>query len=152
MPAVGFGLGLDRLHVALVEQGRDFGPVEPVVLMVGGLDRHVALADQVRAACVGVFALPADISAPDLLRLAHQKEIPLLVEPVPGSDGGRWTVTDLRGGLSETSSAEGLVALVTHAAFEHELPTAGVGGDGDDSRPGDGRQPGTGLGQGGVTP
>ena len=127
MPAVGFGLGLDRLHVALVEQGRDFGPAEPVVLMVGGLDRYVALADRLRAACVGVFALPLDTSAEDLPRLARQKEIPLLVEPVPGTDGRRWTVTDLRGGLSEAAPLEGLLHLVTHAVFEHEPPAGKAG-------------------------
>ncbi len=122
MPAVGFGLGLDRLHVALLEQGRDFGPAEPAVLMVGGLDRHVGLADRLRAALVGVFALPAETPADDLVLLARQKDIPILVEPVPGTDGARWTVTDLRGGLSEATPVDGLLALVSHAVFEHEPP------------------------------
>lgn len=124
MPAVGFGLGLDRLHVALVEQGTDFGPAEPAVLMVGALDGHVTLADRLREACVQVFALPAGTPPEILTRLARQKEIPVLVEPVPGSDGARWTVTDLRGGVSEACTADDLPAVVCHVAFEHEAPAA----------------------------
>jgi len=120
MPAVGFGLGLDRLHVALVEQGRDFGSAEPVVLMVGGLDRWVQVADRLRAACVGVFALPLETPAAELPALARQKDIPLLLEPVEGTDGGRWTLTDLRGGVTEATGAETLVELVCHAVFEHQ--------------------------------
>lgn len=120
MPAVGFGLGLDRVHVALLEQETDFGPPEPLALVVGGLDRYVSLADRIRRACVGVFALPLDVDAATLPTLARQKDIPLLVEPVPGSEGARWTVTDLRAGAAETCVAENLVDLVCHAVFGHE--------------------------------
>jgi ATP phosphoribosyltransferase regulatory subunit len=120
MPAVGFGLGLDRLHVALVEQGAAFDPEEPLVLMVGGLDQFVSLADRLRRACVGVFALPADGDQADLPVLGRQKEIPLLVEPVPGSDGQRWTVTDLSGGGSEGCTAADLVDVVCRAVYEHD--------------------------------
>jgi histidyl-tRNA synthetase len=121
MPAVGLGLGLDRVHVALVEQGSPPVADEPTVLVVGGLDTHVAAADTLRAACVGVFALPLATSSDSLVRLAHQKSIPILVEPVDGTGGSRWTVTDIRGaGVTETCSATDLPAVVCHAAFEHE--------------------------------
>jgi ATP phosphoribosyltransferase regulatory subunit len=120
MPAVGFGLGLDRLHVALVEQGNGFGPAEPLVLMVGGLGRHVLLAEQLRAALVGVFALPEEVDPAELPVLARQKEISVLVEPVPGTDGARWTVTDLHAGSSEGCVAEELVDTVCHVVFEHD--------------------------------
>jgi ATP phosphoribosyltransferase regulatory subunit len=120
MPAVGLGLGLDRLHVALVEQGNAPTADEPTVLVVGGLDAHVPVADSLRAACVGVFALPSAVPSDALLRLAHQKSIPILVEPT-GSDGGRWTVTDIRGaGVTETCAVADLPDVVCHAAFEHE--------------------------------
>jgi ATP phosphoribosyltransferase regulatory subunit len=128
MPAVGLGLGLDRLHVALVEQGGPPAAGDPCVLVVGGLDVHVEEADALRAACVGVFALPIDTSPESLVRVAQQKSIPILVEPVPGAEGSRWTVTDLRGaGVAETCSTADLPAVVCHAAFEHE---GGMGGGG----------------------
>lgn len=126
MPAVGLGLGLDRIHVALVEQGRPPTPHDPLVLVIGGLDEHVAAADVLRAACVGVFSMPAGGSAEARTRLARQKDIPILVEPVEGTGGSRWMVTDLRGGgLTETCALAELAAVVCHAAFEHEGPFAG---------------------------
>ena len=60
MPAVGFGLGLDRLHAALIDQAADLATGDQTVVLVGGLDRHVAVADRLREACVGVFALAHD--------------------------------------------------------------------------------------------
>jgi ATP phosphoribosyltransferase regulatory subunit len=120
MSAVGFGIGLDRLHVALVEQGIDFDPQEPLVLMVGGLDRWVWLADRLRRACVGVFALPAAAEQSDLPVLGRQKDIPILVEPVPGTEGERWTVTDLTAQGSEGCTAADLVDVVCRLAFEHD--------------------------------
>ncbi|MHB0978737.1 MAG: ATP phosphoribosyltransferase regulatory subunit [Thermoleophilia bacterium] len=121
MPAVGLGLGLDRIHVALVEQGRTPEPHEPLVLFAGGLDEHVMVADLLRAACVGVFALPASTTAETGARLARQKEIPIFVEPVAGTGGSRWMVTDFRGsGLTEACALADLPAVVCHAAFDHE--------------------------------
>ena len=126
MPAVGVGLGLDRVHVALVEQGRPPAAEEPLALLVGGLDAHVAVADLLRSACVGVFALPLETSSESLLKLARQKSIPLLVEPVAGSAGERWMVTDLRGsGAVESCPLADIVRVVCHSAFEHEDPTEG---------------------------
>lgn len=126
MPAVGLGLGLDRVHVALVEQGGPPVAEEPLVLLVGGLDAHVAVADLLRAACVGVFALPLDTSSESLLKLANQKGIPLLIEPVENSQGARWMVTDLRGsGAVESCPLVELPRVVCHAAFEYEAPVEG---------------------------
>lgn len=125
MPAVGLGLGLDRIHVALVEQERTPTPDETLVLLAGGLDEHVAVADRLRAACVGVFALPSSTPVEGRVRVARQKEIPILVEPVEGSAGSRWIVTDFRGaGLTEGCGVADLVAVVCHAAFEHEAPVS----------------------------
>lgn len=122
MPAVGLGLGLDRIHVALVEQGRTPSPDELLVLLAGGLDEHVAVADALRAACVGVFGLPSSASLEARVRLARQKEIPILVEPVEGTGGERWTVTDFRGaGVAEGCTVAELPAVVCHAVFEHEV-------------------------------
>jgi hypothetical protein len=106
--------------VALLEQGADFGPGEPLVLMVGGLDRWVQVADGLRHSCVGVFGLP-ERTDPDILPLlARQKEIQILVEPVAGTEGARWTVTDLGAGASEGCALDDLVDLVCHAALGHE--------------------------------
>lgn len=123
MPAVGFGLGLDRLHVALLEQGGVTMSTEPSVLLLGGLDAHVAVADALRAECVGVFALPLNTPEEALVRLAEQKDIRILVEPVEGTAGERWTVTDFRdGGVSEGTSLAKLPDVVCRAAWEHETP------------------------------
>ncbi len=140
MPAVGLGLGLARIHVALVEQGRTPSPDEPLVLLVGGLDAYVPVADLLRAACVGVFALPSDVSTEALMRLARQKEIPIVVEPVGGTAAARWTVTDLRGGgLTEGCSLVDLPTVVCHAAFEHEVHASGRRPDAPES-PGSGAE------------
>ncbi|GAB4248846.1 MAG: ATP phosphoribosyltransferase regulatory subunit [Thermoleophilia bacterium] len=118
MPAVGFGLGMDRVHEALLKQGADLARGEPLALMVGGLDRFAPLADRLRGSCVNVFALPSGFAADELVLLARQKEADLLVEPAD-SDGRRWAVSDLRGEVTETCSADALVDQVCHAAFEH---------------------------------
>jgi ATP phosphoribosyltransferase regulatory subunit len=118
MPAVGFGLGLDRLHVALVKQGADLDPAEPTLLLVGGLDAHVALADRLRAEGMGVFALPLGIEDEAATNLARQKDIGLVISPVPGSDGARWTLIDPVAAAREVIPLAGLVDAVIKVAFE----------------------------------
>ncbi len=126
LPAVGFGLGLDRLHAALLQQGADLRPAEPLVLLVGGLDRHVALADRLRDACVGVFALPGDVAPDAIPVLARQKDIYLLVEPAPAvGEGEGWRVSDLRRGPGRTTSADGLAELILRLAAEGDPEPGG---------------------------
>jgi len=113
MPAVGFGLGLDRLHSALIDQVADLATGDQTVILVGGLDRHVAVADHLREACVGVFALAHDADAASAATQARQKEIDLIVAPVTGSEGRLWMVTDVSSGVGHQVSTEELTAWVT---------------------------------------
>ena len=137
MPAVGFGLGLDRLHAALVDQAADLATSDQTVILVGGLDRHVAIADRLREACVGVFALAHDVPAASAAALARQKEIDLIVAPVAGREGLQWIVSDLGSGGDDLVSTEELVARVTRVTLDREAagpepaaaPVRGVSGD-----------------------
>lgn len=118
MPAVGFGLGLDRLHAALVDQETDLSPGDPLVVLVGGLDRYVTAADRLREGCVGVFALAHDVSSAAAADLARQREIDLVVTPADSAEGLDWMVTDLRDGSARSAPIDELVAALTLAAAE----------------------------------
>jgi hypothetical protein len=104
---------------------------------VGGLDRHVATADRLREACVGVFALADETPAASAAALARQKEIDLIVAPVAGREGLQWTVTDLGSGGVDLVSTEELVARVTRVTPDREAagpepaaaPVRGASGD-----------------------
>lgn len=116
MPAVGFGLGLDRLHAALIDQAADLATGDQTVILVGGLDRHVATADRLREACVGVFALAHDTPAAAAAALARQKEIDVIVAPAEGRESLHWTVTHMGSGDGDLVPAEELVAWLTREA------------------------------------
>jgi ATP phosphoribosyltransferase regulatory subunit len=116
MPAVGFGLGLDRLHAALIDQAADLATGDQTVILVGGLDRHVAMADHLREACVGVFALAHDTPAASAAALARQKEIDVIVAPAEGRESLHWTVTRMESGDGDLVPAEELVAWLTREA------------------------------------
>lgn len=120
MPAVGFGLGLDRLHAALIDQAADLATGDQMVALVGGLDRYIAIADRLRDACVGVFALAHDTPADTAAALARQKEIELIVSPAAGREGLHWTVTDLGCGAGDLVSTEELVAWIARFASDEE--------------------------------
>ena len=141
MPAVGLGLGLDRLHAALIDQAADLATGDQTVILVGGLDRHVAMADRLREACVGVFALADDTPAPSAAALARQKEIALIVAPVDGHEGLLWTVTDLGSGGVDLVATEELAARLIRGSADLEAPgqeraaAPGRGTSGDEATP-----------------
>ena len=55
------------------------------------------------------------------MRLARQKSISILVQPVAGSEGGRWVVTDGAGaGPAETCALADLPVVVSRVAFDHD--------------------------------
>ncbi len=81
MPAVGFAMGLDRLHIAVTHQGGVPAPASRGVVLVGGLDATLDLANELRAAGVPVTALAGDAAVEDALRLAAAVDLPYAVSP-----------------------------------------------------------------------
>jgi len=109
MPAVGFGLALDRVHAALVSQSAELSRRVPMTLLVGGLDRHVELAEELRAAGLHVFSLAENSAPAEVQLLARQKEADFLLEPADAS-GAEWWLVDLHAGLRERHSGRALLA------------------------------------------
>jgi ATP phosphoribosyltransferase regulatory subunit len=63
VPAVGFAIGLDRLHVALAEAGVEVPVAAPALAFAGGLEEP-ALTAELRAAGLDVIALPKGLRPP----------------------------------------------------------------------------------------
>lgn len=120
LDAVGFGVGLDRMHAALLEQGGEVetGPV--TVLMPGGQSRWVRQADLLRAEGFGVFAVPEDVQREDLTSLSRQKEIRLLVETDPAGTGAEWVVSDLELSVETRCSVEKLPGAIRGISSRRE--------------------------------
>jgi len=109
MAAVGFGVGLDRIHASVLEQGGDVDSGLVLVLMPGAHSRWVKVADLLRTGGVGVFALPEETDEEKMFTLARQKEIRLLVEPDPMAQGEGWMVRDLERALESRCFTDQLV-------------------------------------------
>src|SRR5680860_1472217 len=107
--AVGFGVGLDRIHASVLEQGGDVDSGLVLVLMPGAHSRWVKVADLLRTGGVGVFALPEETDEEKMFTLARQKEIRLLVEPDPMAQGEGWMVRDLERALESRCFTDQLV-------------------------------------------
>ncbi len=115
MPAVGFGLALDRVHAALVSQSAGLSRPVPMTLLAGGLDRYVELAEDLRAAGLHVFSLAEDTAPAEVQLLAQQKEADFLLEPADAS-GSEWWLVDLPTGRRERHSAPALLARLREPA------------------------------------
>jgi histidyl-tRNA synthetase len=89
LPAVGFAVGLDRLHIAISRQGGVAMPASVGIALAGGLDPALDLANELRQAGVPVTAFPVDIEAADLL--SHAAAADLRWAAIPEGDGYRLT-------------------------------------------------------------
>ncbi|MHB1361669.1 MAG: ATP phosphoribosyltransferase regulatory subunit [Thermoleophilia bacterium] len=89
MPAVGFALGLDRLHIAVTEQGRVPVPARGGVMLVGGFDQTLDLARELRAAGITVAVTAAGVDAGEAVRLAAGADLRWAVIPVSEGDSFR---------------------------------------------------------------
>ncbi len=115
MPAVGFGLALDRVHAALISQSAGLSRPVPMTLLVGGLDRYVELAEELRAVGLHVFSLAEKTAPAEVLLLAQQKEADFLLEPAEAS-GSEWWLVDLPGGPRERHAGRALLARLRDLA------------------------------------
>ncbi len=89
LPAVGFALGLDRLHIAVTGQGGVSIPPDRGVVLAGGLDQELGLAGELRQAGVPVTALPAEAGVDEAAKVAADADLRYLVFPEADGDGFR---------------------------------------------------------------
>lgn len=106
MPAVGFAMGLDRLHIAVNDQGGVSAPENRGVALVGGFDSALDLAGELRAAGVPVTALADDAGDGEALRLAAAADLCWVI--IPDGEGFRLEVAadgeiEATGGESATT-------------------------------------------------
>ncbi len=81
LPAVGFAVGLDRLHIAVTGQGAFPISGRCGVAIVGALDSELGLADELRSAGVPVTALADETASEDTLRIAVDSGLRYVVIP-----------------------------------------------------------------------
>ena len=81
LPAVGFAVGLDRLHIAVTGQGGVSLPDSGGLALAGGLDTTLALAKGLREAGVPVTAFAVDTGAEKLLCQAAAADLRWAVLP-----------------------------------------------------------------------
>lgn len=78
-PAVGFALGLDRLHIAVTSQGGiELAPPRALVF-AGGLDIKLDLASKMRQEGIAVLGLPEDASEESASRIATENDLNYVV-------------------------------------------------------------------------
>lgn len=87
LPAVGFAVGLDRLHIAVTGQGGVSMPGNRGIALVGGLDPALDIASELRSAGVPVSAFASETPVDDLLRQAVASDLRWVV--IPEGDGYR---------------------------------------------------------------
>ncbi|MDO8735985.1 MAG: ATP phosphoribosyltransferase regulatory subunit [Thermoleophilia bacterium] len=87
LPAVGFAVGLDRLHIAVSGQGGVAVPGSSGIALVGGLDPALDMAKVLRQAGVPVTAFARDTGLEEVLSLAVSAD--LRWAAVPEGDGYR---------------------------------------------------------------
>lgn len=114
LPAVGFAVGLDRLHIAVTSQRGVPMPASRGIALAGGLDTALDLAIELRKAGVPVTAFAGDISADELLRLAIASDLPWAA--LPEGDGYL---------LFGSASAEGAPKPDDESSCEAESHTGG---------------------------
>lgn len=106
LPAVGFAIGLDRLHIAVTGQGGVPIPANSGMALVGGLDPALELAGELRVAGVPVTTLARETAAAEALSLAAAADLRWCAIP----EGDSFRLWDLRiGGEGELLSREDLI-------------------------------------------
>ena len=99
-PAVGFAIGLDRLHIAAGD-GAAAAPARTAVL-VGGMDEHLDLAVELRDKGLRIFSLPAAADEAAARRAAGENGIGRAVVPA----GNGFILLDALGETGRYSRAE----------------------------------------------
>ncbi|MHB1380787.1 MAG: ATP phosphoribosyltransferase regulatory subunit [Thermoleophilia bacterium] len=74
-PAVGFAIGLDRLHIAVTGQGSIPAADGGGIVLAGGLDEELDLARELREKGFVVYALPAEAGEEEALLAARETGI-----------------------------------------------------------------------------
>jgi ATP phosphoribosyltransferase regulatory subunit len=108
LPAVGFAVGLDRLHIAVNDQGGARAPETRGVMLSGGLDDELDLAFELRKLDINVFALPAGTGEDDSRELALAQAIELMVIP----EGEDYRLVDVDSGEGRQLSRADLLRAV----------------------------------------
>ncbi|MCL4474275.1 MAG: ATP phosphoribosyltransferase regulatory subunit [Actinobacteria bacterium] len=102
MPAVGFAVGLDRLHIAVSGQGGVPAPAAGGVVLVGGFDQTLDLAGELRSAGVTVAVTAAGVDAAEAMRLAAGADMRWAVIPV--SEGESFLLQEVGGKAAEAEA------------------------------------------------
>lgn len=105
VPAVGFAIGLDRLHIAVTSQGGVPVAGDGGIVLAGGLDEELSLARELRAQGVPVFSLPADTGEKEAAQVARDANIRFTAV----IDGDGFRLLDNRDGEARPVGRDGLV-------------------------------------------
>jgi len=109
LPAVGFAVGLDRLHIAVSGQGGVSVSEGCGVALVGGLDQALDLAKELRKTGMPVVAFARETSVEEAMRQAVAEDLRWVI--VPEGEGYRLfdvpCSTDCAGQGEEHLSAKG---------------------------------------------
>lgn len=109
-PAVGFAVGLDRLHIAVTGQGGMPRPAAARVALVGGLDEGLNDAGELRERGVSVMALPGEMEETAALAAAGSADISRVLFPM---EGEKYRLLEVADGASRTMT---LVELIDELA------------------------------------
>jgi ATP phosphoribosyltransferase regulatory subunit len=107
-PAVGFAIGLDRLHIAVSAQTESPAAIGEGIVLAGGLDEELDLARDLRIAGATVLAMTVDSGEDEAIEAARVAGLALAV--LPGESA--YTMIDVNGGGSRRVSREELIAAV----------------------------------------
>jgi len=110
LPAVGFALGFDRLHIAVTERGEMRLPDAAGAVLVGGLDQHLDLARELREAGVCVLALLGGATEAQARAQAEASGLPFTVSD---AGEGKFRLVETDGGDSLEVSREDLIKRIT---------------------------------------
>lgn len=107
-PAVGFAIGLDRLHIAISEQGGLAGEAPTGVALAGGLEEELKLAAELRRRGIAVFCLPAGTGPEEARGQALANGLRYAAVPAQGA----WMLIDAQSGESRQAMAAELPGLM----------------------------------------
>jgi ATP phosphoribosyltransferase regulatory subunit len=107
-PAVGFAIGLDRLHIAVAGQGNAAETQSSAVVLVGGFDEELDLARELRSAGVSIFAMAADTGEDEAVAIARDAGIAMVAVPVDEA----FNLVDVAGASARRVSRDELAAAV----------------------------------------
>lgn len=107
-PAVGFAIGLDRLHIAVSSQGKPAGAEPAGLVLAGGLEEELELATELRRQGATVFALPGGADAGTARSQAQANNLRYAVLPAAGG----YELVEAESGQTRTVTAAELAGLV----------------------------------------